>query len=99
MRRYLAGGASPDNSAGARITTAAGALQKAGFIRYEQGRIVTADQPGLESASCEYYGTARRAYGHLIGPLSGPERLIGAEAVAPNASMVVTGWTTMAEIG
>jgi len=51
----------------AGVTTAAGALQKAGFIQYERGRIEITDRPGLESAACECYGIARRAYDHLLG--------------------------------
>jgi CRP-like cAMP-binding protein len=36
----------------AGITVAAGALQKAGLIRYERGRIAITDRPGLEAATC-----------------------------------------------
>jgi CRP-like cAMP-binding protein len=50
------------------VTVAAGALQKAGLIRYRQGRIEVTDRPGLESASCECYGVVRRAYDALLGP-------------------------------
>jgi CRP-like cAMP-binding protein len=52
----------------AGVTVAAGVLQKAGFIRYERGRIAITDRPGLEAASCECYGIERRAYDRLIGP-------------------------------
>jgi CRP-like cAMP-binding protein len=52
----------------AGITVAAGALQKAGFIRYERGCIEVTDRPGLESASCECYGVVRRACDALLGP-------------------------------
>ncbi|GGC71716.1 cyclic nucleotide-binding protein [Siccirubricoccus deserti] len=52
----------------AGITVAAGTLQKAGLIRYERGRMEITDRPGLEAASCECYGTARRAYDRLLGP-------------------------------
>jgi hypothetical protein len=52
----------------AGITVAAGALQKAGFIHYERGRVEISDRPGLESASCECYGVVRRAYDRLLGP-------------------------------
>jgi CRP-like cAMP-binding protein len=52
----------------AGITTAAGTLQKAGFIRYERGRMEITDRPGLEAASCECYGITRRAHNRLLGP-------------------------------
>jgi CRP-like cAMP-binding protein len=52
----------------AGITVAAGQLQKAGFIRYERGRIEVTDRPGLESAACECYGIARRAQDSLLPP-------------------------------
>jgi CRP-like cAMP-binding protein len=49
------------------ITVAAGTLQKAGFIRYEKGRIEVTDRPGLESVACECYGIVRRASDQLLG--------------------------------
>ena len=52
----------------AGITVAAGQLQKAGFIRYERGRMEVTDRPGLESAACECYGVVRRAFDDLLGP-------------------------------
>ncbi|MFC7543658.1 Crp/Fnr family transcriptional regulator [Siccirubricoccus deserti] len=52
----------------AGISVAAGTLQKAGLIRYERGRMLIADRPGLEHASCECYGVVRRAYDRLVGP-------------------------------
>ena len=55
----------------AGITVAAGALSKAGLIRYERGRIQVTDRPGLESASCECYGVVRRAFDALIGQAGG----------------------------
>jgi CRP-like cAMP-binding protein len=58
----------------AGITVAAGALQKAGLIRYERGRMRITDRPGLEAAACECYGIARRAYDRLLGPPSGANR-------------------------
>jgi CRP-like cAMP-binding protein len=45
----------------AGITVAAGALQKAGLIHYARGQITVTNQPSLEAAACECYGTARRA--------------------------------------
>jgi CRP-like cAMP-binding protein len=55
----------------AGVTAAAGQLQKAGFIRYERGCIEVTDRPGLESISCECYGTVRRAFGTLFGVATG----------------------------
>jgi CRP-like cAMP-binding protein len=55
----------------AGVTVAAGQLQKAGFIRYERGRIEITDRPGLESVTCECYGTVRRAFGTLFGVATG----------------------------
>jgi CRP-like cAMP-binding protein len=58
----------------AGITVAAGTLQKAGLIRYERGRMAITDRPGLEAASCECYGIARRASDRLLGPPAGADR-------------------------
>jgi CRP-like cAMP-binding protein len=55
----------------ARVTVAAGVLQKAGFIRYERGHMEVTDRPGLEAAACECYGMARRAHERLLGPPAG----------------------------
>ncbi len=51
----------------AGVSVAAATLQRAGFIRHERGRMQIADRPGLESASCECYGIARRAQDRLLG--------------------------------
>jgi CRP-like cAMP-binding protein len=51
----------------AGITVAAGTLQKAGFIRYEQGCVEFTDRPGLESVACECYGIVRRSQDQLLG--------------------------------
>jgi hypothetical protein len=40
----------------AGVTTAAGALQQAGLIRYRHGRITVLDPIGLEEVSCECFG-------------------------------------------
>jgi CRP-like cAMP-binding protein len=55
----------------AGVTVAAGALQKAGLIRYVKGRMVVTDRPGLEAATCECYGMARRAHDSLFGSPTG----------------------------
>ncbi|MFL5605031.1 MAG: Crp/Fnr family transcriptional regulator [Gemmatimonadaceae bacterium] len=47
------------------VTLAAGALQRAGLIKYARGKIVVLDREGLESASCPCYGIAQRAYERL----------------------------------
>jgi CRP-like cAMP-binding protein len=52
----------------AGVTVAAGSLQKAGYIRYEQGRIRVTDRQGLESAACECHAAVRREYERLMGP-------------------------------
>ena len=51
----------------AGVTVAAGSLQRAGYIHYEQGRIRIADRPGLESAACECYGIVKREFDRLLG--------------------------------
>jgi len=51
----------------AGITVSAGALQKAGHIRYGGGRVRITDRPGLESVACECYGIVRRAQDSLFG--------------------------------
>jgi hypothetical protein len=51
----------------AGVSVAAATLQKAGLIRYDRGRMAITDRPGLEAASCECYGIARRAYDRLLG--------------------------------
>ncbi|MBL6081857.1 Crp/Fnr family transcriptional regulator [Belnapia sp. T18] len=51
----------------AGVTVAAGALQKAGLIRYGGGRITITDRPGLEAVACECYGIVRRARDRLFG--------------------------------
>jgi CRP-like cAMP-binding protein len=53
------------------ITVAASALQKAGLIRYTRGQILITDRPGLEAATCECYGMARRAHDSLLGRPTG----------------------------
>jgi CRP-like cAMP-binding protein len=44
------------------VSLAAGALQKAGFIRYRRGVITIIDRPGLEEAACECYAFGRDAF-------------------------------------
>ena len=49
------------------VSLAAGALNKAGLIRYVRGRMEITDRPGLEAASCECYHVARREIARLLG--------------------------------
>jgi len=49
-----------------RVNRAAGALQKAGLIRYVRGRITVLDRAGLEAASCECYRFIRAEYDRLL---------------------------------
>ena len=55
----------------AGVSLAAGMLEKAGLIHYAAGRMEITDRSGLEAASCECYGIARRAQDRLLGPPSG----------------------------
>jgi CRP-like cAMP-binding protein len=52
------------------VTLAAGALQRAGLIRYRRAAITVLDRPGLEAASCECYHVIREQYERLL-PRSG----------------------------
>lgn len=51
----------------ATVTEAAGALQRAGVIRYRRGVVVIADRGGLEAAACECYGIVREEFDRLLG--------------------------------
>ena len=51
----------------AGVTVAAGALQKAGLIRYSRGKITVLDRAGLERASCECYGVVAAHFDRLLG--------------------------------
>jgi CRP-like cAMP-binding protein len=48
------------------VTVAAGALQRAGLIRYRRGAIRVLDRAGLEAAACECYRVIRSYYEQLI---------------------------------
>jgi CRP-like cAMP-binding protein len=48
------------------VTLAAGALQRAGLIRYRRGAITVLDRLGLEAASCECYRIIREQYERLL---------------------------------
>jgi len=47
------------------VTVVAGALQKAGLIRYKHGHVTVLDRPGLESAACECYSTVKSHFDRL----------------------------------
>jgi CRP-like cAMP-binding protein len=53
------------------ITTAAGSLQKRGFIEYHRGSLRIVDRRGLESAACSCYRAERRIYSRIFGRASG----------------------------
>jgi len=52
----------------ATVTDTAGALQRAGLIRYRRGMITIRDGPGLEKAACECYWIVRQELERLLGP-------------------------------
>ena len=49
-------------------TVAAGALQRAGLIRYSRGVLTVLDRPGLAFASCECYRVIRDHFERLLPP-------------------------------
>ncbi|MBP0446358.1 Crp/Fnr family transcriptional regulator [Roseomonas sp. SSH11] len=53
------------------VTVTAGALQRAGLIRYSAGRVTVLDRQRLEAASCECHGAVRQRFAEVIGtPIS-----------------------------
>ncbi len=48
-------------------TAAAGALQRAGLIRYKRGNVTIIDRPGLMRLSCECYGVSKLEFDSLLG--------------------------------
>ncbi|MEX2225236.1 MAG: Crp/Fnr family transcriptional regulator [Dehalococcoidia bacterium] len=53
------------------VSTAAAALQAAGFITYHRGKVTVLDRRGLESASCECYRLIRERFDRLPGRSKG----------------------------
>jgi hypothetical protein len=48
------------------VSLVAGALQRAGFIRYSRGNITILDADGLRESTCECYGTVKTHYENLF---------------------------------
>ena len=49
------------------VTAAAGALQRAGLIRYKRGNVTIIDRRGLIRRSCECYGVSKKEFDRLLG--------------------------------
>jgi CRP-like cAMP-binding protein len=56
----------------AGVTVAAGALQRAGLIRYARGRVTILDHAALVKQSCECYGISKREFDLLLGEVLKP---------------------------
>ncbi len=52
----------------AGVTVAAGALKRAGLIRYARGKVTILDRTGLERRTCECYAVTAKEYDRLLGP-------------------------------
>jgi CRP-like cAMP-binding protein len=48
------------------VTAAAGALQRAGLIRYKRGNVTIIDRRGLMQRSCECYGVSKKEFDRLL---------------------------------
>ena len=48
------------------VSAAAGALQRAGLIRYKRGNVTIIDRRGLMRRSCECYGISKREFDRLL---------------------------------
>jgi len=49
------------------VTAAAGALQRAGLIRYKRGNVTIIDRRGLLRRSCECYAVSKKEFDRLLG--------------------------------
>lgn len=63
------------------ITEAAGALQRAGVIRYRRGHIAVLERPGLEARACECYSVVKKELERLLSDVRYRQ---GAAAVKPD---------------
>jgi CRP-like cAMP-binding protein len=55
------------------VTAAAGALQRAGLIRYRRGIVTILDRRGLNQRSCECYGVSKKEFDRLLGDRALPK--------------------------
>jgi hypothetical protein len=55
------------------VTAAAGALQRAGLIRYKRGNVTIVDRRGLIRRSCECYGVSKKEFDRLLGDRAKPK--------------------------
>jgi Crp-like helix-turn-helix domain len=58
------------------VTIALATLQRAGYIRYAQGRISILDRAGLEETTCECYAVAQKQFTGFLRPATSPRREI-----------------------
>lgn len=63
------------------VSVAAGALQRAGLIRYRRGVVTILDRRGLRQGACECYGISKREFDRLLG--EPPVRAAKAREVRP----------------
>jgi DNA-binding transcriptional regulator YhcF (GntR family) len=49
------------------VTAAAGALQRAGLIRYTRGKVTILDRLGLERRACECYAISKTEFDRMLG--------------------------------
>jgi CRP-like cAMP-binding protein len=54
------------------VTAAAGALQRAGLIRYRRGVVTILDRRGLKQRSCECYRVSKREFDRLLDDRARP---------------------------
>jgi CRP-like cAMP-binding protein len=61
------------------VTSAAGSLQRAGYIRYVRGCITVLDRPGLESQVCECYAVVKLETERLLSDIKpgDPKGILG----------------------
>ena len=59
------------------VSTAAGALQRAGLIKYRRGVVTIVDRRGLERRSCECYRVSKKEFDHFLGDTNARKRRAG----------------------